>query len=47
MADLLVVVTVAAFFALCVALIRGCDIIIGPDDAEDLDEDPVPEAVAP
>jgi hypothetical protein len=36
MADLLVVVTVLAFFGLCVALVWGCDKIIGPDDASDL-----------
>ena len=55
MADLLVVVTAAAFFALCVAFTKGCDIIIGPDDAEDLadaadDHLPganVPEVVTP
>jgi hypothetical protein len=55
MADLLVIVTVAAFFALCVAFTKGCDLIIGPDDAADLadaadDQLPeahLPEAVAP
>jgi hypothetical protein len=31
MADLFVVVTVVAFFGLCVALVWGCDRIIGPD----------------
>ena len=36
MADLFVVVTVLAFFGLCVALVWGCDRIIGPDDASDL-----------
>ena len=34
-ADLWVVLTVLAFFAVCVAFVRGCDRIIGPDDAED------------
>jgi hypothetical protein len=38
MADLFVVVTVLAFFGLCVALVWGCDKIIGPDDASDLRE---------
>jgi hypothetical protein len=38
MADLFVVVTVLAFFGLCVALVWGCDRIIGPDDASDLRE---------
>jgi hypothetical protein len=33
-ADLLVILTVVAFFGLCAALVRGCDHIIGPDDAE-------------
>ena len=36
MADLWVVLTVLAFFGLCVALVRGCDQIIGPDDESDL-----------
>ena len=36
MADLWVVVTVLGFFGLCVALVRGCDSIIGPDDSEEL-----------
>jgi hypothetical protein len=31
-ADLWVVLTIAGFFGLCVALVRGCDRIIGPDD---------------
>jgi hypothetical protein len=34
-ADLWVVLTVVGFFGLCVLLVRGCDRIIGPDDAED------------
>ena len=38
MADLWVVVAVLAFFGLCVAFVYGCDRIIGPDDAYDLDE---------
>ena len=32
MADLWVVLTVLAFFGLCVAFVYGCDRIIGPDD---------------
>ncbi len=41
-ADLWVVLTVLGFFGLCVAFVRGCDRIIGPDDAEDLlDEEAV------
>jgi hypothetical protein len=32
MADVWVVLTIVAFFALCVALVWGCDRIIGPDD---------------
>jgi hypothetical protein len=35
LADLWVVLTVLAFFGLCVAFVKGCDRIIGPDDAED------------
>lgn len=38
MADLWVVLTVLAFFGLCVAFVYGCDRIIGPDEAYDLDE---------
>jgi hypothetical protein len=38
MADLFVVLTVLAFFGLCVAFVWGCDRIIGPDDASDLRE---------
>ncbi len=38
MADVLVVVTVLAFFALCVALVWGCDRIIGPDEHDLLDD---------
>jgi hypothetical protein len=48
MADLFVVVTVLAFFGLCVALVWGCDKIIGPDEADTLDDvvgEPAPEAV--
>ena len=50
MADLLVVVTIAVFFVLCVAFTKGCDIIIGPDDPEDLadaSEELIPETVTP
>ncbi len=36
MADLWVVLTVLAFFGLCVLLIRGCDRIIGSDDMSEL-----------
>jgi hypothetical protein len=49
MADLWVLVTVIGFFALCVGFVWGCDRIIGPDDAELLDEtsaEPVGEALA-
>jgi hypothetical protein len=35
MADVWVVVALAAFFGLCVALVWGCDRIIGPDELED------------
>ncbi len=49
MADLFVVVTVLAFFGLCVALVWGCDKIIGPDDPDMLDDvvaEPPAEAVS-
>jgi hypothetical protein len=36
MADLWAVLTVLAFFAVCVLLIRGCDRIIGSDEASEL-----------
>jgi hypothetical protein len=36
MADLWVVLTLVGFFALCVAFIRVCDRIIGPDESSDL-----------
>ena len=38
MADFFVVLTVLAFFGLCVAFVYGCDRIIGPDDEFDLDD---------
>jgi hypothetical protein len=34
MRDLLMLLTVAAFFALCVAYVWWCDRIIGPDPVE-------------
>jgi hypothetical protein len=40
MADLWVVLTVLAFFALCVLLIRGCDRIIGSDETSELAVEP-------
>ena len=45
MADLWVVLTVLAFFGLCVAFVYGCDRIIGPDEAFDLDESESEERV--
>jgi hypothetical protein len=42
MADVLVILTILAFFGLCVALVSGCDRVIGPDDDEDL-SDPLGE----
>ena len=38
MADVWVLLLILAFFALCVALVRGCDQIIGSDDASELGE---------
>jgi hypothetical protein len=35
MADVWVVVAVLAFFGVCVALVWGCDRIIGPDELEE------------
>ncbi|MBX7068779.1 MAG: hypothetical protein K1X38_05275 [Microthrixaceae bacterium] len=34
MADLSYVVISLAFFAVCVGLIRACDLLIGPDDPD-------------
>jgi hypothetical protein len=44
MADVLVLLTVAAFFALCVAFVWGCDRIIGRDDESTLATTPADEA---
>ncbi len=38
MADVWVVLGILAFFGVCVALVWGCDRIIGPDDLDDTDE---------
>ena len=38
MADVWVVLLIIGFFAVCAALVRGCDRIIGGDDASELDE---------
>jgi len=43
MADVWVLLLIVAFFALCVGLVRGCDRIIGADDADELTAPP-PEA---
>jgi hypothetical protein len=45
MADVWVLLLILAFFALCVAFVRGCDRSIGPDDSEEL-ASPPPEAEA-
>ena len=34
MRDVLYVMGTVAFFALCVLLVRGCDLIVGPDELE-------------
>jgi hypothetical protein len=36
MADVWVVLTLVGFFALCIAFVRACDLIIGPDESSDL-----------
>ena len=46
MADVWVVLAIPAFFGLCVAFVYGCDRIIGPDDAYDLDESSETEDLA-
>jgi hypothetical protein len=45
MADVWALLLIVAFFALCVAFVRGCESIIGPDDTEEL-APPEPEADA-
>jgi hypothetical protein len=45
-ADVIFILILVAFFALCLGYVRVCDLIIGPDVAmEDADED-VPETGA-
>jgi hypothetical protein len=44
MADVWVLLLILAFFALCVVLVRGCDQIIGADDASELGESEPSEA---
>jgi hypothetical protein len=44
MADVWVLLLILAFFALCVAFVRGCESIIGPDDAEELVSPPETDA---
>ena len=39
MRDVIVVAIIAVFFALCVAYVRWCDHIIGPDPDDLLDDD--------
>ena len=39
MRDVIVVTIIAVFFALCVAYVRWCDRIIGPDPGELRDDD--------
>ena len=39
MRDVIVVAVIAVFFALCVAYVRWCDHIIGPDPGELRDDD--------
>ena len=34
MADLVFVAVIVLFFALCLGLVKACDRIIGPDDAQ-------------
>ncbi|HEV8206554.1 MAG TPA: hypothetical protein VGR04_07670 [Acidimicrobiia bacterium] len=46
MADVWVVLLIVGFFAVCVALVRGCDRIIGGDDASELDDTEPSEADA-
>jgi hypothetical protein len=36
MADVWVLLLIVSFFGVCVALVRGCDVIIGSDEAADI-----------
>ena len=45
MRDVIVLAIIAVFFALCVAYVRWCDHIIGPDP-DDLRDDDVDERIA-
>jgi hypothetical protein len=47
MADLWVILGTFAFFGLCVAFVRGCDRVIGPDDESELAEFDTPEVEEP
>jgi hypothetical protein len=48
MADVWVVLTIAAFFALCVGFVWACDRIIGSDEQSDLATVPAdPDSGAP
>ena len=40
MSDVVVLAVTAAFFALCLAYVRWCDHIIGPDPSDPRDLDP-------
>lgn len=33
MADVWVLLVIVGFFGVCVAFVRGCDVIIGPDES--------------
>jgi hypothetical protein len=43
MRDFLMLLLIAAFFAVCIAYVWWCDRIIGPDPADLSDHDEVPE----
>jgi hypothetical protein len=47
MADVWVLLLIITFLAVCVALVRGCDRIIGPDDAAETAPAPETEAREP
>ena len=39
MRDVVYILITLAFFAICVGLVRACDVLLGPDE-DDLDETP-------
>lgn len=43
MRDVIYLLITVAFFAVCVGLIKGCDLVIGPDEFDDPDGEVIRE----